>query len=133
MSKGLVLRFLIFFKWIFFKKKVLKFVYLSFGFGCAGSSSLCRLFSSCRGQRLLSRFGAQACHCGGFSCGEDGLLGVWASVVAARRLSSCSSQGLEHKLNSCGTGAYLLHGMWDLPGPGIELVFPALARWILYH
>ena len=30
-------------------------------------------------------------------------------------------------LSSCGTGAQLHHGMWDLPGQGIEPVSPALA------
>ena len=40
--------------------------------------------------------------------------------------SSCSSQALEHRLSSCGAWAKLLHGMWDLPGPGIEPVSPAL-------
>ena len=29
--------------------------------------------------------------------------------------------------SSCGTRASLLRGMWDLPGPGLEPVFPALA------
>ena len=28
---------------------------------------------------------------------------------------------------SCGSWAWMLHGMWDLPGPGIEPVPPALA------
>ena len=28
-------------------------------------------------------------------------------------------------------GLKLLHGMWDLPGPGIEPVFPALAGGFL--
>ena len=29
----------------------------------------------------------------------------------------------------------MLHGMWDLPGPGIELVslVPCIGRWILNH
>ena len=45
----------------------------------------------------------------------------------ARRLSSCSSQALERRFSSCGTQAYLLCGMWDLPGPGLESVSPALA------
>ena len=36
---------------------------------------------------------------------EHGLLGTWASVVAACGLSSCCSQALEHRLNSCGTQA----------------------------
>ena len=50
-----------------------------------------------------------------------------ASVVAAHVLGSCGSWALECRLSSCGTRASLLHGMWDLPGPGIEPVFPALA------
>ena len=33
------------------------------------------------------------------------LKGARASVVAARRLSSCDSQALEHRLNSCGPRA----------------------------
>ena len=41
--------------------------------------------------------------------------GPWVSVAVACRLSSCGSQ------------AQLPHGMWDLTGPGIELVSPALA------
>ena len=48
---------------------------------------------------------------------------VRASVVAARELSGCSSLVLEHRLSSCGTWAY----MWDLPGPGIKPMSPALA------
>ena len=42
-------------------------------------------------------------------------------------LSSCSSQTLEHRLNSCGARASLLRGMWDFPGSGIKSVSPALA------
>ena len=50
---------------------------------------------------------------------------VMASLVAehrleVRRLGSCSSQGLEHRLSSCGAQASLLHGTQDLPRPGIE-------------
>ena len=41
--------------------------------------------------------------------------------------TSCGSQALEHKLSSCGTQAYLLCGIWDLPRPGIEPMSPALA------
>ena len=37
-----------------------------FIFGCAGSSVLLRLFSSCREQGLLSSFSAWPSHCGGF-------------------------------------------------------------------
>ena len=57
----------------------------------------------------------RASDCGGFSrCGARAL-GARASVVVARGLSSC------------GARAQLLCGMWDLPGPGLEPVSPALA------
>ena len=49
--------------------------------------------------------GAQASHCGGFSCFGVQALGVRASVVAACGLSSCGSQVLERKLSSCGARA----------------------------
>ena len=66
--------------------------------------------------------------------------GAWA---LGRRLSSCGSWALEHRLSSyglralecwlrsCGTWALLLRGMWDLPGPGLEPVSPALAGRVL--
>ena len=41
--------------------------------------------------------------------------------------SSCGSWALERRLSSCGPQVYLLCGMWDLPGPGIEPVSPTLA------
>ena len=43
----------------------------------------------------------------------------WASHSGAR--------ALEHRLSSCGAWAWLLHGMWDLPGSGIEPMSLALA------
>ena len=58
--------------------------------------------------------GAWAFHCSGFFCCGAQALGMWASVVVACELSSC------------GAWASLLCGMWDLPGPGIEPVSPAL-------
>ena len=33
--------------------------------------------------------------------------------------------------SSCGTQAWLPHGLWDVPGPGIEVVFPALQGKLL--
>ena len=57
---------------------------------------------------------------------EHQLKGTRASVAAAHGLSSCSFWDLEHGLNTCGAQAYLLHGMWDLPGPGIE---PVSLHW----
>ena len=62
------------------------------------------------------------------SCGERGPLFiavhgpliVTASPVVEHRLQTC-------RLSSCGSRAYLLRGMWDLPRPGLEPVSPALA------
>ena len=39
----------------------------------------------------------------------------------------------EHWLSSCGSLTWLLHGMWDLPGPGIEPMSPYTGRQILNH
>ena len=47
--------------------------------GCAGSSLLHRLFSSCREQSLLSSCSAWASHWGDFCCGAR-TPGLWASV-----------------------------------------------------
>ena len=59
---------------------------------------------------------------------EHRLQGAPAAGVAALRLGSCSSQALEHRLNSCGGAwAQLLHSMWDLLRSGIEPISPALA------
>ena len=76
-------------------------------------------------------YGAQASHCNGFSCCRARALGTWASVAVARGLSSCGSWTVEHRLSSCGAWAQLLHGMWDLPRPGLEPVSPALTGGFL--
>ena len=73
------------------------------------------------------RCGARASHSGGFSCCGAWSLGAQASVVVAHGLSSFGLRALERRLSSCGARASLLRGMWDLPGPGLEPVFPALA------
>ena len=108
-----------------------KFIYfIYFIFGCIGSSLLhvCLLQLQRAGATL--HCGARASHCGGFSCGAQGP-GAQASVVVARRLSSCGSSVLERRLSSCGARAQLLRCMWDLPGPGLEPVSPALAGGFL--
>ena len=46
--------------------------------------------------------------------------GTWAPVAVARGLSCCGSWALEHRLSSCGAWAWLLCGIWNLPGPEIE-------------
>ena len=75
--------------------------------GCAGSSLLCELFSSCSEQGLLSRCAAWASPCGGFCC--------------------CRAQALDRWLRGCGAQAWLLHRTCCLPGPGIEPESSALA------
>ena len=45
--------------------------------------------------------------------------------------SSCVSWALERRPSICGASALLLCGMWDLPGPGIGPVSPALAGGFL--
>ena len=62
------------------------------------------------------------------SCGERGPLFIAvhgpltmvASLVVEHRFQTC-------RLSSCGSRAQLLHGMWDLPRPGLEPMSPALA------
>ena len=58
--------------------------------------------------------------------GRHGLQGAQASVVAVFGLSNCGFQAIEHRLNSYGTWAQLLPGIWDLPGSGIKPVSSAL-------
>ena len=102
------------------------------GFSSWSMSSRHSGFSSCsmRAQQLwcagFSSCGARASVvevCGLSSCG------AWA--LGCTSFSSCGAWALEHRISSCGTRAQLLHGMWDLPGPGIEPMSPALAGGFL--
>ena len=106
---------------------------------------LCWVFVSVRGLSLVAASGGHSSsRCAGLSLSRPLLL--WStgsrrvgSVVAARGfqntgsvavvcgLSSCGLWALERRLSSYGVRAQLLHGMWDLPGPGLEPVSPALA------
>ena len=62
------------------------------------------------------------------SCGKRGPLftmvrrplTIVASLVAEHRLQTC-------RLSNCGSRPQLLHGMWDLPRPGLEPMSPTLA------
>ena len=62
------------------------------------------------------------------SCGKRGTL-----FIAVRGpLSTAASLVAEHRLqtlrlSNCGSRAQSLHGTWDLPRPGLEPAFPALA------
>ena len=74
-------------------------------FGCAESSSLCTLLSSCleQGQSLVVVHGLLIVVA---SLGaEHGLSGVQTLVAEACGLSGCGSPALEHVLNSCGAQA----------------------------
>ena len=106
------------------------YVYL-FIFGCVRSSLLRVGFLQLWQVGAAFHCGAPASHCGGFSCCGARALGVRASVGVACRLSSCGSRALERRLSSCGARAQLRRGVWDLPGPGLEPVSPALAGGFL--
>ena len=81
------------------------FVYL-FILAALGLCCCVQAFSSC------GRVGATLCccawasHCGGFSCCGVWAVGARASVVAARRLSSCGTWALGRAgFSSCGVPA----------------------------
>ena len=61
------------------------------------------------------------------------LLLLWSRGSRRAGFSSCGSRALECRLSSCGARAYLLRGMWDLPGPGLEPVSPVLAGGFFNH
>ena len=54
-------------------------------------------------------------------------LPLWSTRSRRAGFSRCGTRAPGHRLSSCGTRAQLLHGMWDLPGPGLEPMSPALA------
>ena len=94
-----------------------------FIFGCVGLRCCVPAFSSCGERGLLLVV-------------VRGLLVAVASLVAehgleACGLTNCGSLALERRLSSCGTRALLLHGLWDLPGPGLKPASPALAGGFL--
>ena len=90
----------------FFFFKGTLFIYL-FILAVLGLRFCARAFSSCgkRGPLLIA---------------VPGPLTFAASPVAVHMLQT-------RRLSSCGSRAQLLHGMWDLPRPGLKPVSPALA------
>ena len=76
------------------------------------------VFIAARGLSLVTASGGySSLRCSGFSL-------RWLLLsrsTGSRRAGFCS----------CGTWAYLLRGMWDLPGPGLEPLSPALAGGFL--
>ena len=60
--------------------------------------------------------------------------GKWGPLFTAVRgpLTIAAPPAADHRLqtrrlSNCGSWAYSLRGMWDLPRPGLEPVYPALA------
>ena len=88
------------------------------------------LFVAACGLSLVVASGVySSSRCAGFSL--RWLLLLWSTGSRAAGFSSCGLRALECRLSSCGTRAQLLCGMWDLPGPGLEPVSPALAGGFL--
>ena len=82
---------------------------------------LCWVFLAVRGLSLVvASRGYSLLRCAGFSLRWPLLL--WSMGSRHTGFSSCGN-----RLNSCGVRAWLLCGMWDLPGPGLESMSPALA------
>ena len=76
----------------------------------------------------MAVLGPRFCATAFSSCGKRGPLfiavrgplTIAASLVAEHRLQT-------RRLSNCGSRAYLLRGMWDIPIPGLEPVSRALA------
>ena len=86
------------------------FIYLFFNkfilfLAALGLRCWAQAFSSCSEQGLLFVAERGLLIVVASLCCGAGALGMWASVVAARGLSSCGSQALEHRLSSCGAQA----------------------------
>ena len=78
------------------------------------------LFLAVLGLRFCARAFSSCGKWGPLFIAVRGPLTVGASLVVEHRLQT-------RRLSSCGSRAYLLRGMWDLPRPGLEPVSPALA------
>ena len=76
-------------------------------------------FCDCVGSLLLHGLSLVAAS-GGYSA----VAVHWLLIAVASR---CRAQALDHRPSSCGTQAWLLHSMWDLPRLGLEPMSPALA------
>ena len=94
------------------------------------SSPLCRLFSSCSKQQLVSSYGAHV---------VASLCGAWALGHASFKSFSTWAQSLwlpgprTQPQQLWLMALKLLCSMWDLPRPGTEPVVSCISRWILYH
>ena len=110
--------------WFFFFLSLLKYIYLFLAM--LGAPCFVQAFSSCDKQRILFIVMLGLSIVVASFVAEHGVQ-VQALVVMARRLRSCGSWVPKDRLISYGAQAQLLGSMWSLPGPGIELMSPALA------
>ena len=78
------------------------------------------LFMAVLGLRFCARASSSCGKRGPLFIAVRGPLTIAAPLVAEHRLQM-------RRLSSCGSQAQLLHGVWDLPRPGLEPVSPALA------
>ena len=84
------------------------------------------VFVAARGLSLVAASGGySSLQCVGLSLQWPLLF--WSMGSRHAGFSSCGSWALESRLSSRAAQAQLLHGMWDLPGPGLEPLSPALA------
>ena len=108
--------------WFYFYLFLKNYLFLA----ALGLRCCARAFSSCGERRPLLAVVHRPPTAVSFPAVEHRLQSA-GSVAVAHGLSSCGSRALERRLSNCGTWAQLLCSMWDLLGPGLEPVFPALA------
>ena len=107
----------------FFKKKIYVFIlFISFWLRWV-------FLAACVLSLVAASRGYSSLWCAGFSLWWLFLLRSSGSRHAG--FSSCGLWALERWLSSCGARASLLRGMWELPGPGLEPLSPALAGGFL--
>ena len=95
------------------------FFFFFAGGGCARSSLLHLDFLRLWQAGATLHCNVRASHCGVFSGCRARAPGAQASAVVA------------HEISGCGAQAQLLHGMWNLPGPGMEPIFLTLVGGFL--
>ena len=96
----------------------------TFLFGCAGSTLLCRLFSSCGGSVWAS-------HCSDFSCKAQAL-GRLGFSSCRTWLSSFKPRASEHKPIVVVHGLSRVAACGVFPDQGLNLD-SCTGSWILYH